>query len=102
MSVEANETLPTPEELCRWLEAHGWVRDGEPEDRWIPYRHSGLRGLEIDVPRFYGSEGYKRHAVHAVELAAFRLLWRNLGAFMAALATVPLVLPPTGSGQEGG
>lgn len=83
--TEPAKALPTPEEICAWLEAHGWVRDGEPDDRWIPYRHPGLRGSEIDVPRGYDRGGYKRHAVYAVEIAAARLMWRDLSGFIRSL-----------------
>jgi hypothetical protein len=87
------ETLPTPEEICAFLEAYGWIRDGEPDDRWIPYRNPGLERSEVIVPRFYGLIGYHFHALFAIDAVARFISWRNPSGYMAALATVP---PPEG------
>lgn len=83
--TEPNKAFPTPDEICAWLEAHGWERMGDPNESWITYEHPDLHESEVDVPRFHGDQGYKRHAVHAVELAAARLIWRDLSGFIRSL-----------------
>lgn len=84
MSAET-KALPTPEELCRWLEAHGWERRGPPTELAITYRHPDIAGSWVDVPANPEWCWYEASVVQALGVVARSLARIDPVAFMEAL-----------------
>lgn len=85
MSPETNKALPTPDELCRWLEAHGWVRRGPPTEQAIVYRHPDFSGSWADVPVNPKWCWYEASVVQALGVVARSLARTDPVGFMRAL-----------------
>lgn len=85
MSTETNKALPTPDELCRWLEAHGWERRGVSAGQVIVYRRPDFRGFCVDVPVNPEWCWYEASVEQALVVVARSLARTDPAGFMRAL-----------------